>query len=470
MAVPREKRERKYDQELVDEMFGADVPVTKVSVFTRFSRAIKRAFAGKSQSKAPDLEAFSKFKHFYESFDKASPVYTIIRQASTLCDEALRVANQRLRMSQKIYVLDEQLRELDAFIQLSEDDIKNLRRMLDRFLALASERSILLEKLSDYDSSLPDMEPLAEDARAAMPTIKDAEKQQRALRMDIGYLTGEKEELVFEREEMTESMKTIRKLTIGVLGFFILVGFIIGYLAIAQGIDAILPASMVVVLVMGFIVMINYHTMKVRRELKRNTKKHHRAIELLNKKAVVYAYYTNFLKFVYKKYKAKSSRKIESNLQDLEGYRFLANRIDTVRSLMYETETGIELFLRENKLGGVRSTIEGFAKTVNLEDKIKRSQELQGQRVVSGKTLDELDKRHETIWSSLVTLNGTDKSGYVEKIMASYMEEAEQVFAKRKDEEKEEPKPVWKLFELTAEGESGEELSPLAKEIVSGTM
>ena len=457
---------KQYDEALIDEVFGENIPTMKVSFVTRITRFFERTFrVRKKESQELSLDAYSKFKHFYEDFDKNDPAYTIIRQAATLSDEALRVATQRIRISGRLHVIEQQLTELDAFINLTTEEIDNLKKLLDRFLALAKERSILLEKLTDYDSSLVAMEPLEEDAWAVIPTIRDAEKHQRALRMDIGYITGEKEELNFERADMDNSLMMIRRLTIGVVSVFAVIGLVLSYLVIIARMNIMVPTSILVLLVMAFAAVINFHGFKVRREIQLNSRKQNRAIELLNKKSVVYAYYTNFLRYCYKKYKAGNSRILESNLNDLESYRFLANRIDTVRQLMYETETSIERFVREKKLGGGRSTVEGFAKTVNLEDKVRRSHELSGERAVSEKTLEELDKRHESVWNSLTALNGTDNTGKVDAIIASYIDEAESLFAKRDSEEREEPRPIWKLFEML-ENSGEEELSDTAQEVV----
>jgi hypothetical protein len=321
--------------------------------------------------------------------------------------------------------------------------------------------------LTDYDSSLVEMEPLAEDAWLAMDSIKDAEKHQRALRMDIGYLSGEKEELVFEREEMQRNSNFIRKFTIATLSAFFLVASSIVMMYVTEVMENILwPIFFLVVLAMAFVVVINVFAFRVRREIKLNLKKQQRAVELLNKKSVVYAYYTNFLRYCYKKYKTNNSRTLENNLNDLESYRHLANRIDTVRNLMYETETGIERFLREKKLGNIKSTVEGFAKTINLEDKRRRFMELNAEREVSDKSLLEMDKRHEEIWNVLMKLNAVDQGGTISGIIEAYMNEAQKLFVSHKEEEKEaEGRPVWQLFDIFAEGDSGEGLSAIAAEI-----
>ncbi|MCL2386871.1 MAG: hypothetical protein FWC89_04880 [Defluviitaleaceae bacterium] len=456
-----------YDEEMIDQFFN-DIPIVKVGFFSRVGHFFRRMFGvRKNTEEVSGVEAYSKFKHFYDELDKDNPDYLSIRHAATLCDDALRVATQRLKISKRLNVLDVQLTELDAFINLTVEEIDDLKRMLERFVALASERSVLLEKLTDYDSSLVSMESLADDAWQAMSSIKDAEKHQRALRMDIGYLTGEKEELIYERADMQKNMDFIRKLTIITLGVFAFMATGLLILAVYMEFPILIPTFMLVLLAMAFVLIINVFRVRVRREIKVNAKKQQRAIELLNKKSVVYAYYTNFLRYCYKKYKANNSRTLENNLNDLESYRHLANRIDTVRNLMYDTETGIERFLREKKLGGVKSTVEGFAKTINLEDKRRRFVELNAEKDVSDKTLLELDKRHEEIWDTLQKLNATDSTGVVKNILDAYMNEAQKLFAdqNKKEEETEEARPIWKLFEMFAEGEEG--LSAVAAEITA---
>jgi len=455
-----------YNEEMINEFFE-EIPVERIGFFNRAGRFFKRLFGVKKTelTTAADTEAYSKFKHYYYELDKSDPDYITVRQAATLCDDALRVATQRLKVSKRLNVLTNQLSELDAFINLTEEDIDNLKRMLERFVALAKERSVLLEKLTNYDASLVQMEPLADDAWQAMPSIKDAEKHQRALRMDIGYLSGEKEELLFEREDMLKNLKFIRNFTIVTVGVFVIMALTLVGLAFLTELYILVPIFLLVILAMAFVVIINIFAYRVKREIKVNAKKQQRAIELLNKKSVVYAYYTNFLRYCYKKYKASNSRTLENNLNDLESYRHLANRIDTVRSLMYETETAIERFLREKKLGGVKSTVEGFAKTINLEDKRRRFTELNAEKILSEKTLLDLDKRHEEVWDTLITISVEDQTGTIKGIMDSYMNEAQKLFDahNKKDEEEAEPRPIWKLFDLIAEGEDG--LTDIASEV-----
>jgi len=270
----------------------------------------------------------------------------------------------------------------------------------------------------------------------------------------MGYLMGEKEELIHERGDMTQSLSFIRRFTTGMVGIFAIVTLVLIFLHVS-GRAIFLPTSILVLLVMAIISLLHFFRQRLKREMRRNIRKQHRAIELLNKKSVVYAYYTNYLRFCYNKYHANNSRTLESNLSDLEGYKFVANRIDTVRSLMYETEESIERFIRQKKLAGVKATIEGFAKTVNLDDKKRLFKELKSEKNIVERELAELDVRHEEIWESLMELNDNDKSrsNVVSKILETYLSESGKLFTTLDEEEEPaEQKPGWKIFDwLTKE-------------------
>ena len=438
------------EQLLVDDFFN-DIPIEKVGVLKRFSNYIKGLFTRvKVEEASSGVDSVSWFRHFYEGMDINEPSYMSVRHASTLCDDALRVAQKRIKISKHLNFLNERLLELEAFINLTEEEVSNFKLMLDRTVALASERSVLLEKLANYDASLVDIEPIAEDARQVIPSIKDAEKHQRALRMDIGYLALEKDDLVNEHATMQKSIEFMHKVTIAGIASFFFIGLALILLLYFDVVGIFVPTGIFIFLLAAFAVIINLFRYKSRSEVVLNQKKQQKAVELLNKKSVVFAYYTNFLRFCYNKYKARNSRALENNLKDLESYRFLANRIDTVRSLMYETETEIERFLREKKLGLIKSTVEGFAKTINIDDKQRHYKECAAEKLLAEKTLVKLDKRHEEIWGILMELNKDDVGDEVNKVIDRYIDVATVIFKEQDnpEENKYEPRPVWKIFEM----------------------
>jgi len=386
---------------------------------------IGRLFDRERKTEIP-FETYSKFKRFFEEMNHEDPMYPAIRQTSGLCDDALRIAKQRIDLGTRLQAYDEKLLELECFSNLTEADIVRLKKLLEYFTALTAERNVLYNKLTDFDKSLVDMFKLEEEATMAIPQIRDAEERQRILKQDLGYLYGEKSDLVYERSNMEKGLDFINRFTIGAAGVFVVVTLFLGFMFMFGGWNIFLPMVVIVLMIIVIAGLLYIFRRRIRHELKMNFKKQLRAVELLNKKNVVYAYYTNFLRFTYNKYKVRSSTMLENNLEDFGNYKFLVERIDNLRRTMYETEGEIERFVREKKLTGLRSTIQDFAETVKLDDKKRYYEELSKGKEAVEKELANLDMRHEEIWDTLMVLNDRDSSAnkLVDKIIQTYLDEA----------------------------------------------
>ena len=393
-----------------------------------FMRLIERLpFVSKRLKEAENpFETYSKFKKFFDEMDANDPLYLSVRQTSGLCDDALRIAKQRIQLGTRMQEYDEKLVELECFSRLTDQELERLKKLLEYFISLTAERNMLYNQLSDFDKSLVEMFKLEEQAAIAVPQIKDAEERQLLLKKDLGLLIGEKEDLVYERENMEKGLQFIHFFTLGLVGLFVVMAMLLGFLHIFQGTNIFLPTAIVIIMVIIIAGLLYIFRRRIRHELKLNFRKQNRAVQLLNQKNVVYAYYTNFLRFVYNKYKVRNSRMLETNLHDFGNYKFLINRIDNLRRIMYETEGEIERFMREKRLSGLRASIEGFAKTANLDNKKKYYDELLRSKQTLETELNALDVRHEEIWDSLMNLNDNDKSSgkIVDKIIQTYLDEA----------------------------------------------
>ena len=372
------------------------------------------------------FETYSKFKRFFDAMDTEDPLYPSVRQTSGLCDDALRIAKQRIQLGTRLQEYDEKLLELECFSRLTLEELERLKKLLHYFMSLTTERNQLYNQLSDYDKSLVDMFKLEEEAALAVPQIKEAEKRQRLLKQDLGYLYGEKADLVYERENMERGLQFIRFFTLGLVGLLIAMTLLLGFLHIFNNTNIFAPTVIVTVMVIVIASLLYIFRRRIRYELRVNFKKQLRAVELLNQKNVVYAYYTNFLRFVYNKYKVRNAQMLENNLSNFSSYKFLVGRIDNLRRTMYETEAEIERFMREKKLTGLRASIEGFAKTANLDDKKRYYEELLKSKQAVEQELTALDVRHEEIWDTLMVLNDHDRSTnkIIDKIIQTYLDEA----------------------------------------------
>ncbi len=372
-----------------------------------------------------DVEVYSKFKLFLEELPPEDENYEAVSATVELCDEAIKIARQRINLIAKVQSLEEKMKELESISSLSEEDAKNLKSLIDRFLGLTKERSTLIYQLTGFDSSLGKMEKLEVEAQLALPQIQNAEKQRKILKQDIGHLAGEKAELEYERDILQNSLDFINKFAVAMIAIFSLVSMVLVFLYIFQNTQIFLPTSILVLLIIFVVTLLYLFRRRMNFELVMNLKKQKRAVELLNKKNAVLAYYINFLNFEYKKYQIKSSQGLINNLKEYSHYKHVSSRVDNVRKIMYETEAQLERFLRTKKILNVKSDINQFAQTINVDDKINYYRDLEKDKNVLDKNLEELDVRHEKIWDSLVILEEKDRTPnkIIKRIIHSYIDE-----------------------------------------------
>ena len=399
------------------------------SPVVKFFKSVKRRLFGGFRKKDRDPDYASRFRVILNDLDKRDPSYGAAVRMSRHCDEGIRTARQKHAFNEKIRELDEKISELDAFSNLSDEDADLLKNLLERFVSLSRERSELMYQLTSFDNALTYMEKLEDDANASVGNITDAEKQQKVLKHDLVYLEGEKAELEYEKEFLSKSVKFIYRFTVFIIVLFAVVAVALCYLYLFRDIPIFYPLSIFILLLIFVVFFLGIFKRRIDAGIKMNVKKQQRAVELLNKKNAVYAHYTNYLNYTYKKYRIKNSGMLKKNLKDLDNYKHLAYRFDNIRNIMYQTETQIEDFLRKKKLGGVKSTVEQFARTVDIENKRGYFRELSEEKKNYEKSLAECEERQQKIFTEIEELSAGDssESQVLNRMLQAYQNEIENV-------------------------------------------
>ncbi|GHU50325.1 hypothetical protein AGMMS49975_01130 [Clostridia bacterium] len=377
-----------------------------------------------------NLEVISKFKIILDEMDKKAAGYDDAAESSVLCEEALKIARQRLLLAGKISSLDEKIAEVKCFENLSDLDTEKLQNMLQSYLSLSRERSALLYQVTEFDASLVKMTRLEEDANNYVDDITNAEEHYRMLKRDLGYLEGEKAELEYEKEYLERGQKFIQKFSVFMVSIFAAATIVLAFLFVFRDFPILFPMAIMVILLMVILFVLYLFRRRLVYELKLNLKKQKRAVALLNRKNAVYAYYINYLNHEYKKYKVKNSQMLRRNIKDYEAYKYLTKRLDNIRNIMSQTEEQIEKFLRTKKINHLSTSVEHFAQSINVVDKQQYHKDLMKERRIMEKTLTDLDNRHEEIWDLLIEMNQSDISDgkFVDRIISAYLEEVERIF------------------------------------------
>jgi len=423
----------------LEELIGAE---KKVGIFDRIIKSFgKKPRKPKKPKKSKnDSTRPSKFDEFIKEVNPKDPAYETVVRVAGLCDEAVIIAREKLNLEGKLQVLEEEIKEVSAYELLGDEDIEYLKEMLERYTGLSQDRSALRYQITGFDRGLEKMQGLEEDAKAVLDNVRDAERMQRIFKHDLMHLEGEKNELQYERDNLTSASDFIYRFSIGLVALFATGLTAIVFLHIFRDMDVFFPVAVMSIVLIFVISAIYLFKNYVHRQLRFNLRKQHKAVELINKKSVVYAYYSNFLTFIYKKYDVRNSDKLSQNIKDYENYKYLVTRYDAIRDMLYRTEGQIDFFMKDKSIENTAVTLESFAKTVNIDDKRKYFKELTTERDrLAGKVKD-LEERHASIWNDLVLINEEiGASKVIDAMMQRYIDEVGKlVDLKLRQEEEEE--------------------------------
>jgi len=396
----------------------------KVGFFTRVVDAINRLYPFKKEEV---VERKSRFEGFLRHGEKEGKVGVVA--AVRLCDEALDIVADRIMLTNRMASLEERMAEVECYGRLTDEEVGDLKDMLASYTALAKDSNQLKYQVTSFDKNLRRMERLEEEAQQDLPEIKFAEERQRIFKQDIGYLEGEKMVLEHERDRLKNAIDFVYKFSIAMVFFFGGMAIVMVYLYIFQNVQTMLVLSSMLIIVIIISAMLYALRNRLKYELLLNVKKQSRAIELLNKKNAVYAHFTNYLNYEYKKFRVRNSEMLANNLTDFEHYKHLTKRLDKLRNIMAQTEAAIDFFLKDKDIEARFSSIEKFAATLNLDDKKQFYQELFREKNLIEKSLDRLDVRSSQIWDALMNLRASERRDVdtINKIIEEYVEKADRI-------------------------------------------
>ena len=391
-----------------------DYSYKKENFFQKSITSVSSIFSKKENFEDKTIEDTivkqSTFDYLISDLTEADVGFKEAKEASILLDQSLTNSRKKTQLVAKLENIENKLEEVECFAQLNEEDGIKLKKMLDNFVALKKERNSLIYQVASFDKNLNDMETLHKDAIKFLKQIEEAEEKQRLLRYDIGQLKGEKESLEDEYHMLEVALNFVDKFNIVMVGILVFAIITLGYLSMFANKAIFLPTTICIMFSIILLAAIKYFKQRISFELKMNRRRQDKAIKLLNKKNVVYLHYSNFLKFSYNKYKASNSIVLKENIKDYTHYKFLTNRIDSIRKIFKDTENSIQNFLIDKNISKIKINIEEFSRTINIGDQVEYYKTLEIEKVKIESLLEEIDSNQTQIWSKIESLNEYDLS------------------------------------------------------------
>ncbi len=379
---------------------------------------------------------YSKFREYVFLLDDSEDDSNVLKVIE-LCDDSLKLDRHRLYLDKKRKECEIILEDLKCYDNLSEDDAEHLKALITKFIQLNTERKGIRYQLGDFNNSINKLENLEEDAQDALYQIEDAENSKRLLSRDISLIKDEKERTILDRERLQFAYKVLHKFSFAIS---ILLGLSIIFLtliSVSLNESVFLSLSILCITLVFTIVLIYIFRRKIVFELKLNEKKQSRLVSLLNKKTVVYSYYVNFLNYTYKKYNVKNSRVLKSNLDDFNSYKHIVARYDNLGKLVYEVQGQLEDFLKDKKITISNGSLESFAKSINIDNKIAYFKDIEIKKQKIEDRIKEIDEEHQRLIEKIIALNveDTSKEKVIEKIIQAYFNETEKLLSEEDEED-----------------------------------
>ncbi|HHY99853.1 MAG TPA: DUF2207 domain-containing protein, partial [Tissierellia bacterium] len=273
--------------------------------FKKFNNALSKFF------NSITLGLFSRFK----KIDDTNELYNILNRddfsddeerANGLCAELMDIAHQKINLLKELQEVTKEEKELERFKLLTAEDLRKIRKLLFDHKAIEDEKESLKGRLISKNRILNTIQKYEDEVPKILKEIQEAEEKQRRVKRDVDYLEGEKEELIYNREQLENAKIMIHKVSIGTVITFGIIALIFASIIMNGNNRIFIPAVITAIAAIGMGTWLYIFRRRVEYEIVKNGRMQARAVKLLNKAKIRYVYYTNFLEYEYKKFNVDS--------------------------------------------------------------------------------------------------------------------------------------------------------------------
>ncbi|WP_341877687.1 hypothetical protein [Defluviitalea saccharophila] len=376
------------------------------------------------------LGLFSRFK----KHDDSNEIYNLLNRddffddaerANSLCAELMDIAHKKIDLLKELQEVTKEEKELERFKLLTAEDLRKIRKLLFDHKAIEDEKESLKGRLISKNRILNTIQKYEDEVPKILKEIQEAEEKQRRVKRDVDYLEGEKEELIYNREQLENAKIMIHKVSIGTVITFGIIALIFASIIMNGNNRIFIPAVITAIAAIGMGTWLYIFRRRVEYEIVKNGRMQARAVKLLNKAKIRYVYYTNFLEYEYKKFNVDSLEQLERNWELYKKNKHHEKRYRSINSTMSRIEDEV-LDILENR--GIHvNYFDDIKQWSSVEERKKILMALQQEKEALESKLDFLDTYQEDIWTQLNELKERDQTEnkIIEKIIQNYLEDME---------------------------------------------
>ncbi len=239
---------------------------------------------------------------------KEQRVRFIKKNCDIIAESQSQIADSKLEYQE----VTAYLKDIEEIEKIDGKDKEELLEAAGNILRLTKERAQYKSSTIEIsDAQMHRLEPYDETLAEDVKKMFANESYQMALKQDMGYLEGEKYNLLQEQKETAAKQRYLKSLTailiVLLISIFALL-FVIQYLV---KIDMIIPYLMTVAFVAVIAAYIFSQGMRNRRLVALNDRKLNKAVILLNRVKIKYVNTTNVLDYTRTKFGVESAAQFE---------------------------------------------------------------------------------------------------------------------------------------------------------------
>ena len=209
---------------------------------------------------------------------------------------------------QEYQSLTSYLTDIQTIENMDEDDHKKIFEYASSIITLEDSRKLMEKKVNRLpDSKFYLMDREKENIPKDISRLKENEDLQNLIKRDMDYLEGEKVEWVYEKGELEREQSLLQKISrasIGVLAVF-LIGFVTFFLMENKNVYTVILVGALVVALVVCGILIRLQNLK--KQIRRCTLNHNRAVNLQNSIKLRYVTIKNAVDYTCERYGVNSS-------------------------------------------------------------------------------------------------------------------------------------------------------------------
>lgn len=256
---------------------------------------------------------------------KSEPIETVVEKSGLIkeekketrhvvmeyCEQIMEAAKDLEETKREYRVVTDYLTDIQSIEELPEAEMKKIQETAQNVQNLSETRDVYRKKVKTIsDAQFAQMEQLEDEIPDAVCRLKTNEAYQAAVRRDMQYLEGEKNEWHIHQETKEQEYKILKRVLYGIVAAFVVAVIVILALSQAIYLEIQMPFLIAVLVAGGAGCGVFWRMQNDEREIKKAQASINKSIALLNGVKLKYVNITNAVDYACEKYHVHNSNEL----------------------------------------------------------------------------------------------------------------------------------------------------------------